>query len=217
MKLAQKLLSIASITLATFLGSVIYDSGYLNKISEHESSVDSDFNLSSIENSMPEVSGTVYREYEFNGDADIEDAYRFAELGIEDVTVNVYDEDMMLLNSATSNSTENYNVDVSAATGIYVMIEFIPPTGYKSGPSGLNNSSALYRAAVGSTGNDFTIGDYTDHCQDNPTIATACFPGPVLGPNSTIVTLDFEDSENFTGTKIVIPMELIQILHQLLV
>ncbi|WP_235296393.1 SdrD B-like domain-containing protein [Portibacter marinus] len=143
-----------------------------------------------------EIGGTVYREFEHNGSADASDAYRFAELGYGDVTINVYDDDEIFITTVTSDPDGTWLANVASATGSRVLVEFIPPVDFKSGPSGSNNSTSVLRVDLGSCNNDFTIGKPEDHCQDNPTIATACFPGP-SSPASTVVIIDYEDSEQF--------------------
>lgn len=149
--------------------------------------------------SMPTIiQGTVYREFKFNGIADASDNYRFEELGIGGVTINVYDDDLLLIGTVVTTADGSWSFDAASASGPQVLVEYIIPSGFDSGPSGDDNKSDLVKVTVGSSDNNFTIGKLGEHCQDNPTIATACFPGPTT-PSSTIVTIEYEDSENFTA------------------
>lgn len=106
-------------------------------------------------------------------------ASRYAEQGMDGVMVNVYGEDGALLGSTTTGSggvaTGEWLVDVGVNAPVSVLVEFMLPAGFSSGPNGNNNNTSITTAVVGECTVDFTLGRGDEHCQDAPEIGMTCF------------------------------------------
>ncbi len=143
-----------------------------------------------------QVSGTVYREFKMNGVADpaVNNTFtssggvsasiqtRFAEVGLAGATVTVYGDNEAVLGTVTTGTAGTWSVPVPASyTGAQVVVECTLPTSLtalRPGPRGTNNRTTVARVARNATGVDFTFGVGSEHAQDNPQVAFACFALP---------------------------------------
>ena len=149
-----------------------------------------------------QVSGRVYREFNMNGKADaaVSNTFRdqasanattiqtrFAEVGIPGATITVYGDNEQILGTATTNATGSWTVTVPVSyTATNVIVECQPPASLaflQSGPFGNDNSTTVARVAKTATNVNFTFGLGSEHAQDNPDLALACFALP--NPSNT--------------------------------
>lgn len=106
-------------------------------------------------------------------------ASRYAEQGMDGVTVNVYGDDAILLGSTTTGAgglaTGEWVIDVGINAPATVLVEFLLPDGFSSGPNGNNNQTSITTASLGECTVDFTLGYGDEHCQDAPELGVTCF------------------------------------------
>ena len=153
------------------------------------------------------IGGTITREFKMNGIADPQldevelwegsnetRTIRYAEPPLGGVQVNVYDDGNVLIDSVFSLPDGNWSIDASAATGTKVRVEFVAPAGFDSGIFGTNNLSDVLVADIGVCNVDHTAGRASDHCEDNPTYAVACF-GRNTDPSTEPVVVSMLSTE----------------------
>ncbi|OIN60612.1 SdrD B-like domain-containing protein [Arsenicibacter rosenii] len=157
------------------------------------------------EQAFSQVSGRVYREFNMNGKADaaVSNTFsdkagnnatsiqtRYAEVGIPGVTITVYGDNEQILGTATTNATGSWTVTVPGSyTATNVIVECQPPASLaflQTGPFGNDNSTTVARVAKTATNVNFTFGLGSEHAQDNPDLAMACFalPNPSVASGS---------------------------------
>ncbi|MEZ0483685.1 SdrD B-like domain-containing protein, partial [Fibrella aquatica] len=143
-----------------------------------------------------QVSGTVYREFKMNGvaDAAVTNTFsstggvsaaiqtRFAEIGLTGALITVYGDNEQVLGNTTSAANGTWSVAVPGTyTGAQVLVECRLPTSLSAltpGPRGANNRTTVITVPRNSTGVDFTFGVGSQHAQDSPQVAFACFALP---------------------------------------
>ena len=149
-----------------------------------------------------DVGGVVFREYKVDGVMDSGIASRERDIPLAGVTVIVYDVDSVPVGTNITDSTGAWSVDVSSVGVQPVLVEFGLRDSFVSGPTGSDNSSSVVVANPGDCTVNFTQSSICDHCEDVPTVVTACFPDPQGGfGDPTIVQVSWDDAETYSGNQ----------------
>ena len=135
--------------------------------------------------------GTVFRDHNANGVLDtraagttVSDANDAItdEPGEPDVTVTAYDDNGVVVGSAVTDATGQFDLDTTVAAGTPIRVEFTWTQPWlESGPNGPDNASSVQFGTAGSCDLDFGVMNPSDYCNDNPFLATTCFD---VGPSS---------------------------------
>ena len=116
------------------------------------------------------VSGTVFRDYNANGQADTFEA------GVEAVTVTAYDSTGAIVGSGPTIADGTYNLPLSVGPGTGIRVEFTGLPAYLvTGPEGPDSGSTVTFALSGDTGIDLGVNNPGDYCQATPELATNCY------------------------------------------
>jgi uncharacterized repeat protein (TIGR01451 family) len=158
------------------------------------------------------ITGTVFRDWNGNGQQDPATAVRIPEPGIAGVTVTAYNVAGNAVGTATSTQDGTYSlVTNDAGTGPY-RVEFTnPPAGLLFGPAGSGSGTAVQFVTSTPIGNvSLGLNDPKDYCQDNPLLVTPCYisgdplkPG-TAAPEPVFVTFPYSagTSAPYNGTTV---------------
>ncbi len=155
--------------------------------------------MSSYVSAAPFVSGKVYREFKIDGTAGLETEIRYRDIPLAGVEVLVFDENGIQVSSTLSAEDGSWSVDVGSTPGTEVQVEFIAPEGFTGSPLGGNNESSVAVVAKGATGVDFTVGQPSDHSEDNPFLASSCFVTTTDPSELTLVALRYNDTLDYAA------------------
>ncbi|WP_168207887.1 SdrD B-like domain-containing protein [Spirosoma sp. KCTC 42546] len=152
--------------------------------------------------SSAQISGKVVREFNMNGIADVAVSNSFhdvangnatsittrlAEVGLPGASITVYGDNELVLGTTTSTSTGSWSLTIpNTYTGTQVLVECKPPVSLaflQTGPHGTDNSTTIAKVAKTATNVNFTFGLGSEHAQDSPDLALACFALP--NPSNT--------------------------------
>jgi hypothetical protein len=142
------------------------------------------------------LSGTVYQDYNYNGQRDTattlnnvgggQVAVAF-DRGIAGVTVTAYDVSNAVAGTATTGADGSYSIN-AAGNGPY-RLEFTNlPAGFFPGPAGANSGTHTQFVSGATASNlDFGITIPAEYCQNNPTLITNCYVGGPQNSNSPVI------------------------------
>ncbi|WP_375446683.1 SdrD B-like domain-containing protein [uncultured Fibrella sp.] len=107
---------------------------------------------------------------------------RYSELGLPGATITVYGDNELVLGTTTTSSTGSWTVTIPATyTALHVLVECSPPTSLsilQTGPHGIDNNTTVARVLKNATNVNFTFGLGSEHAQNSPDLALACFAIP---------------------------------------
>ncbi len=159
-------------------------------------------------NTYGQISGTVFRDFNANGNADI------SEVGIAGLQVTAFDGSGNVLGPVTTADNGSYSIPGILANTAY-RVEFTIPTSLDflaAGPAGAtsgNTTVSFINVPAGGTvtGVDVAVNDPIEFCQTNPGMAVPCYiDGDPLGAGATagaeaMVTFDYNAQGNpFDGS-----------------
>ncbi len=115
-----------------------------------------------------EIAGNVFNDVNFNGEID-------GEMGVEGITVNLYDGSAMPVSTTTTNFNGDYSFSGLDETTTY-RVEFVIPSmsALTVTPTGIDNGSAVQFVTPGNSAS-LGLGDINFFCTENPLIVTTCY------------------------------------------
>ena len=123
------------------------------------------------------ISGTVFRDWNGDGNQGPATAVRIPEPGISGVTITAYNAAGAAVGTATSGADGTYSLTTSdAGTGPY-RVEFTNiPAGLSYGPAGATSGTAVQFVATTPRGGvSLGLNEPKDYCQDNPFLGIPCY------------------------------------------
>ena len=136
------------------------------------------------------VSGTVYVDFNANGNQDTGRADTANDRGLAGVDIVAFDEKGTKVGTAVTNATGAYTINVSGSASNHLRIEVVGlPDGYQN--SGGPEGSTIRFADVCTANVDIAVIRPADYCQDNPDLASSCFRQDALGSDPVVQTSKF--------------------------
>lgn len=162
---------------------------------------------------LANIGGTVFRDWNGNGQQDAATSVRIPELGIGGVTVTAYDTAGAAVGSTTTASDGSYSLNTTDSGSGPYRVEFTNlPAGTAFGPAGPTSGTAVQFVASAPRGNvSLGLNDPKDYCQDNPALATPRYvAGDPLKPGtaasqSVFITFPYSAGTSTPGNGVSVP------------